>query len=333
MADGRLVLLVTLFLTGMTLSAPGIELCMEFLLETSPRSDSREPGYSILLENTELAVATRDSVPWGRVIPDSIFLRYVLPARVSQEPLTRWRPVFAEHVLPLIRGVTDLEEAVLIISDWSDSLTDYRPTQIRDQSPLVTWSSGIGRCEELTVFFMDALRSVGIPCRQVYTPWWLTVDGNHAWPEVWTPEGWKCLERVSTESRLPQENWFTERAAASALILAMVSDSVDGAVRYSAGVSFLPVTPAYAATGLLEVIDDSTEVWVNVFNYGAPRRILTLTPPLREVELGAGSYLLTWGWPVRTSLVEVSPGDTTRFHPFESENSAVEAVMRIGVDE
>ncbi len=48
---------------------------------------------------------------------------------------------------------------------------------------------GIGRCEELTVFFMDALRSVGIPCRQAYTPWWLTVDSNHAWPEVWTPEG------------------------------------------------------------------------------------------------------------------------------------------------
>ena len=314
-------------------SDPGVEFCMEFLLARSPRSDSREPAYSLLLENCELALLTRELLPWGSVIPDSIFLRYVLPARVSQEPLTRWRPVFMQHVLPLVQGVNDLEEAVLIISDWSDSLTDYRPTQLRDQSPIVTWSSGIGRCEELTVFFMDALRSVGIPCRQVYTPWWLTVDGNHAWPEVWTPEGWKCLEHVSTESRLPRENWFTERAAASALILAMVCDSVDGAVRYSSGVSFLPVTSSYARTGLLEIADDSAEVWVNVFNYGAPRRILALSPPVREVELGAGSYLLTWGWPVRTSLVEIVPGDTTSFSPQESEASGVDALRRMGVDE
>jgi len=325
-------LFALLLLAGTMVSDLGVQHCMDFLLARSPRSDSHEPGYSVLLENCELALLTRGLFPWGGAIPDSVFTRYVLPTRVSQEPLTRWRPLFMQHVMPLVEGVTDIEEAVLTISDWSDSLTDYRPTQLRDQSPLVTWSSGIGRCEELTVFFMDALRSVGIPCRQVYTPWWLSVDGNHAWPEVWTPEGWKCLERVSTENRLPQENWFTERAAASALILAIVCDSVDGAVRYNAGVSFLPVTSSYADTGLLKIVDDSVEVWVNVFNYGAPRRVLTITPPLREVELGAGSYLLTWGWPVRTSLVEISPGVTTSFSPRESDDSGVEALMGIGVD-
>lgn len=167
----------------------------------------------------------------------------------------------------------------------------------------------------------------------MYTPWWLTVDGNHAWPEVWTPEGWKCLERVSTESRLPQENWFTERAASSALILAMVCDSVDGAVGYSSGVSFLPITSSYAETGLLKIVDDSAEVWVSVFNYSAPRRILAMSPPLREVELGAGSYLLTWGWPVCSAIVEISLSDTMSFSPGEAEDSGVEAVMGIGVEE
>jgi len=75
------------------------------------------------------------------------------------------------------------------------------------------------------------------------------------------------------------------------------------------------------------------EVWVSVFNYGAPRRILNISPPLREVELGAGSYLLTWGWPVRTSLVEISPGDTTIFLPAGAEDPAAEAVMGMAVDE
>lgn len=293
--------------------------CVEFLLSRSPAADGVEPNLSVIVENTELALWTRDSLPWGDEIPDSVFLRYVLPARVSQEPLTAWRPVFMEHVLPVVRGVTDIEEAVILVSTWSDSITDYRHTQLRDQSPLVTWSSGIGRCEELTVFFMCALRSVGIPCRQAYTPWWLTVDGNHAWPEVWTDEGWKCLERVSTESRLPEENWFTERARSSALIVAIAPDSVAGALQYMPGVSFIPVTQSYAAVGRLEIADDSTEVWVCLANYGAPRRIVRLAAPLRSVDLGEGTYLLTWGWPVNTSLVDVVPGETTRFTPCTTE--------------
>ncbi len=152
------------------------------------------------------------------------------------------------------------------------------------------------------MFFMCALRSAGIPCRQAYTPWWLTVDGNHAWPEVWTGEGWKCLERVSTENRQPEENWFTERARNSALVLAVATDSVPGAIQFSAGVSFMPVTSSYTDTGLLTVADDTTQVWVNIANHGALRRILRITAPLREVELGGGIYLLTWGWPYRLLL-------------------------------
>lgn len=293
----------------------GVEECVGFLLERSPAGDRGEPNLSLIVENVEMALRTREDFPWGDTIPDSVFLAYVLPARVSQEPLTRWRPVFHEAVAPLVAGVTDIEEAVLIVSQWSDSLTDYMPTQFRDQSPLTTWSSGIGRCEELTVFFMDALRSVGIPCRQAYTPWWLTVDSNHAWPEVWTPEGWKCLEMVSTEERLPQENWFTERVRGAGLVVAIAADSIPGALSYSGGVSILPVTGSYTVIGVLTVADDTTEVWVNVANYGAPRRLLRMAPPLRSAELGAGVYLLTWGWPARAALVEVAPGDTVLFTP------------------
>ncbi len=289
--------------------------CVDFLLERAPAGDGCEPNLSLIVENVETALETREEFPWGPTIPDSVFMRYVLPARVSQEPLVGWRPVFHDAVAPLLSGVTDIEEAVLIVSQWSDSLTDYMPTQFRDQSPFTTWSSGIGRCEELTVFFMDALRSVGIPCRQAYTPWWLTVDSNHAWPEVWTPEGWKCLEKVSTEERLPLENWFTERVRSAGLVVAVAADSIPGALTYSAGVSILPVTGSYAPTGTLMIADDTTEVWVSIANYGAPRRLLRMAPPLRSADLGAGVFLLTWGWPVRSDLVEVVPGDTTLFLP------------------
>lgn len=296
-------------------SGLGVEECVAHLLARSPGADAHMPNRALIHENVELALWTRQALPWGPSIPDSVFLRYVLPARVSQEPLTPWRPLFREHVLPLVEGVDDIQEAVLRISAWSDSVTEYRPTQFRDQSPLVTWSSGIGRCEELTVFFLCALRSVGIPCRQAYTPWWLTVDSNHAWPEVWTPEGWKCLEQVSTENRSPQENWFTERVRGVGLVLAIAPDSVPGALSVNSGVSFLGVTSAYTDTGLLRVEDDSTEVWVSTANYGSPRRLLRMGTSLRTAELGGGVYLLTWGWPVRSAVVEVVPGETTVFRP------------------
>jgi hypothetical protein len=129
------------------------------------------------------------------------------------------------------------------------------------------------------------------------------------------PGGWKCLEMVSTEERLPQENWFTERVRGAGLVVAIAADSIPGALSYSGGVSILPVTGSYTVTGVLTVADDTTEVWVNVANYGAPRRLLRMAPPLRSAELGAGVYLLTWGWPARAALVEVAPGDTVLFTP------------------
>lgn len=40
-----------------------------------------------------------------------------------------------------------------------------------------------GRCGEESTFTVAALRSVGIPARQVYTPRWAHTDDNHAWVE------------------------------------------------------------------------------------------------------------------------------------------------------
>lgn len=42
-----------------------------------------------------------------------------------------------------------------------------------------------GRCGEESTFTVAALRSVGIPARQVYTPRWAHTDDNHAWVEAW----------------------------------------------------------------------------------------------------------------------------------------------------
>ena len=54
--------------------------------------------------------------------------------------------------------------------------------------PVVRWlpvKTAYGRCGEESTFTVAALRSVGIPTRQVYTPRWAHTDDNHAWVEAW----------------------------------------------------------------------------------------------------------------------------------------------------
>jgi len=290
----------------------GMQECMDQLQAHSPVSDiSVAENLTVLEENAELALWTRENTPWGPLVPDSVFLRYVLPARVSQEPLVAWRPVFMDALLPVISGSETAGEAVLVISSWCDSIIDYAPTQYRDQSPFVTWSSGIGRCEEMTVFFMCALRSVGIPCRQVYTPWWSTVDGNHAWPEVWTPDGWAYTD-ISSELQTLNDAWFTERARSTALVVAMVPDSLGGALRYYGDASSVNVTRDYAPSGILVLEDPDESVTVSIMNWGSYRPLAVMDSLHASIELGDGSYLLTWGWPVNSQHVDVAAGDTVR---------------------
>jgi hypothetical protein len=164
---------------------------------------------------------------------------------------------------------------------------------------------------------MDALRSVGIPCRQVYTPWWTTCDSNHAWPEVWTPDGWKYAD-ASTEGLDKLPEWFDARVSRAALVVAIANDSVPGAILQRGSISVIPVTGSYTGTGLLTIADDTTEVTISVANYGALRSILVMAEDLRSVELGEGRYFASWGWPVQGTVIEITVGEDVILLPGDS---------------
>lgn len=74
-------------------------------------------------------------------------------------------------------------EAALEVNHWCHEKVAYRPSDSRTSSPLATVLSGYGRCGEESTFTVTALRSVGIPARQCYTPRWAHTDDNHAWVE------------------------------------------------------------------------------------------------------------------------------------------------------
>ena len=71
-------------------------------------------------------------------------------------------------------------DAVLEVNHWCHEKANYQPSDARTSSPLATVKTAYGRCGEESTFLVAALRSVGIPARQVYTPRWAHTDDNHA---------------------------------------------------------------------------------------------------------------------------------------------------------
>ena len=64
--------------------------------------------------------------------------------------------------------------------------------------------------EKESTFLVTALRSIGIPARQLYVPWWAHCDDNHAWVEAQVDGSWHYLGACEPEEALDR-GWFYRR--------------------------------------------------------------------------------------------------------------------------
>jgi hypothetical protein len=277
------------------------------LIERMPAVDLAACSASLLARTVILCDSLRNILPYAATIPEEIFRDYVLPLRVSQEPLEDFRPYFISQLLPLVRDCADLEAAALAVNRWCGSKVKFRQTQRRDQGPFETLKSGYGRCEELMIFFSDACRSVCIPVREAWTPWWMVQDNNHAWTEVWTSAGWKYAGAAEPADHL-NEAWFTEPARRAALVLAAKQgEPLPGEKPYKSEdrYSLINVTENYTAvsTATISLTEKrkpapQRQVYINLFNYGALRPIAKLQTDeqgIARIALGKGDYWITTG--------------------------------------
>jgi hypothetical protein len=188
----------------------------EFLLKNSSASDLAILTADYLKQNVHYALLSR-TLKYAKSYDDQIFNHFVLPHRMSQEPLEEWRPEFYKELLPMIEDYEHIEEAAIIINIWCLEQMTYKPTHGRDQSAFTSIKRGFGRCEEMMIIYMCAARALGIPVRSCSAPYWNFTDSNHAWIEVWTPTGWKYLgEPASSLSK----TWFTSTTQRATLITA-----------------------------------------------------------------------------------------------------------------
>ena len=183
---------------------------MEFLYAYMPLSDLADYKPEFFLKNVQLALLAREEMPWGKTIPEEEFLHFVLPLRVNNENMDSFREVMYPEIKERIKGLS-MKDAALEINHWCHEKVTYRGTDSRTSAPLMAVKKSFGRCGEESTFTVTAMRTAGIPARQVYTPRWAHSDDNHAWVEVLIDGKWNYLGACEPDVDLNM-GWFSEPA-------------------------------------------------------------------------------------------------------------------------
>jgi transglutaminase-like putative cysteine protease len=189
---------------------------LKFLYAFMPLSDLADYNGEFFLANTNMSLKAQSETKWGKDIPEEIFLHYVLPCRINNENLDSFRITSYNELMNRVKGM-DIKEAALEVNHWCHEKVSYQPADIRTSAPMSTILSARGRCGEESTFTVAALRTVGIPARQVYTPRWAHTDDNHAWVEIWINGQWYYMGACEPEPVLDR-GWFTEPARRAMLV-------------------------------------------------------------------------------------------------------------------
>ena len=154
----------------------------------------------------------------------------------------------------------------------------YQPSDSRTLSPLACMNTAIGRCGEESTFTVAALRSIGIPARQVYTPRWAHTDDNHAWVEAWADGKWHFMGACEPEAVLDL-GWFNAPASRALLMHTRAFGDYNGpeeVMLRTRNFTEINLIGNYAATAstLVQVLDKAgnpvkgAKVEFRIYNYG-----------------------------------------------------------------
>lgn len=199
---------------------------LTFLYAYLPTPDVLDYDAEFFLRNLKVALQASEEMPWGKIVPDREWRHFVLPVRVNNEDLDLSREQFYDELRDRVKNLS-MEDAILEVNHWCHEKVSYQPSDPRTSSPLATVGNALGRCGEESTFTVAALRSIGIPARQVYTPRWAHTDDNHAWVEAWANGKWHFLGACEPEAVLDLA-WFNAPSARGMLMTTKVTGVYDG---------------------------------------------------------------------------------------------------------
>jgi len=291
-----------------------------FLYAYMPIGDIADYNPDLFLEAVRHSFKMRREMPWGKSIPEDIFRHFVLPLRANNEALDSSRVLFYKELKSRVKNLS-LYDAVIEVNRWCQEKVVYTPSDERTSSPLATVRTAYGRCGEESVFTVAAMRSVGIPARQVYTPRWAHTDDNHAWVEVWVEGEWHYLGACEPEPKL-NVAWFSATAQRGLLMHCRVFGYYSGdedIIKRTDVFTEINVTANYAPVAKVKVrVTDSdgnpvegAGVDYKIYNYAelySAISSVTGADGLSEATLGKGD-IVVWAYKDgKFGFKKVTPG-------------------------
>ena len=273
---------------------------LRYFYATLPLTDAFDTPINVLLGHARHALMLREGP--SAELPEDVFVHYVACPRVNNEPLDCCREALWGELAPRVAGL-DAERAVIEINYWCAEMATYQTTDGRTLGALGVVAGAAGRCGEESTLLVSALRSVGIPARQLYVPWWAHCDDNHAWVEAYADGAWHYLGACEPEEALDR-GWFTAASGRAPMVATrLFSDygcSEKDVVGRAGCTVLVNVTESYAATTRLTVrtmLPDGepsagAAVAFEVLNMAGWRPLCVLTADAdgrAQAELGLGS--------------------------------------------
>ncbi len=250
---------------------------LHFLYAYAPLCDVTDYSQDFYITNVRQTLLTREQMPWGKTIPRDIFMHFVLPLRVNNEPLDSARLVFYKQLKDRVKNLS-MKDAILEVNHWCHEHVTYQPSDARTSSPLQSVKTATGRCGEESTLTVAALRAVGIPARQVYTPRWAHTDDNHAWVEAWADGKWWFMGACEPEAVL-NLGWFNAPASRALLMHTRVFGDYNGpeeTVLKTSNYTEVNLVGNYAPTARIDfdIVDaqglpvPGARVEFKIYNYG-----------------------------------------------------------------
>lgn len=278
--------------------------CLEFLYAYMPLADITDYDGDFWMQNVSASLQAKREMPWGKSIPQREWLHFVLPVRANNENLDESRTVFFNELKNRVKDMS-MEQAALEVNHWCHEKVSYQPSDSRTSAPLAAVRSAIGRCGEESTFCVAAMRSVGIPARQVYTPRWAHTDDNHAWVEVWIDGRWRFLGACEPEAVLDL-GWFNAPASRGMLMHTKVFGNYDGpeeVMNRTNCFTEINVTRNYAPTAIarIQVVDKSgkpvagAKIEYKLYNYAEFFSVATKESDangISTISAGRGDFLV-----------------------------------------
>ncbi|MCD7973708.1 MAG: transglutaminase-like domain-containing protein [Candidatus Azobacteroides sp.] len=145
--------------------------------------------------------------PWIQELSFEDFCEYVLPYRISKEPLTNWISFYQNALRTEIDSLVAIQATDSMVCEALRlhlvNPVDWYHYSFQLEFPATSLlNKGAGRCNDISMMAIFALRSLGIPVAYDFTPQWANRSMGHSWTLVQAQSGNFLPFQLGDEARV-----------------------------------------------------------------------------------------------------------------------------------